>query len=250
MNMLKEIIKNTKFWKNHDLVWLPTTTSTNDDLKSIWRNPDFSHKIEVADLQTQGKGQYERKWASSNVGQCLMFSFTLDIKEYEFPLSMIAGASLAVALDKLGLKISDFWLKWPNDIWVNDRKLSGILTESTTIANGFRSVIGIGINILPLPDKSVNAVSLSESGVNTTREEVLTLFLRAFDEVMALSVSEQVELWKKYSGQFWKRKFKALIPSSQSIIITPVSINNDGALIAKTTDNKEKTIMAASLMPI
>ena len=92
------LLKKLNFWKNYNLCWIPSTASTNDDLKDIWRSEGFEHTIEVADVQTRGKGQYDRKWASDEVGQCLMFSFTVDVKEYLFPISMIAGISLAAAL--------------------------------------------------------------------------------------------------------------------------------------------------------
>ena len=247
---LQESLHSLNIWKDHRLLWVSSTTSTNDDLKSIWRNKDFNHLIEVADLQTNGKGQYDRKWASSSIGQCLMFSFTIDIKEYEFPISMIAGAALAIALEELGLKTSDFWLKWPNDIWVNNKKLSGILTESTTIKNGFRSVVGIGINILPLQDNSVNATSLKENGVNTTREELLNVFFKSFDRVFSSSASQQAYYWKKYAGQFFQRKFKVQVPNQPAYIAKVLSIKEDGRLIVKTSKEEEKEIIAASLFPI
>lgn len=247
---LTQTLQSLKLWENHKLLWLSSTASTNDDLKQIWRNEDFSPIIEVTDLQTNGKGQYNRKWASSSIGQCLMFSFTIDIKEYEFPISMIAGAALAIALEELGLKTSDFWLKWPNDIWVNNKKLSGILTESTTIKNGFRSVVGIGINILPLPDISVNATSLEENGVNVTREELLNVFFKSFDRVFNSSATQQAYYWKKYAGQFFQRKFKVQAPNQPAYIAKALSIKEDGRLIVKTSKEEEKEIIAASLFPI
>ena len=180
-------LKDYPFWKKYNLCWIPSTASTNDDLKAIWRSEGFEHTIEIADIQTKGKGQYDRKWSSDSVGQCLMFSFTVDVKEFEFPVSMIAGVTLAAALVDMGVKTEDLWLKWPNDIWINDKKLAGILTESTTFNGGFRTVVGIGINILPLQDKSVKAISLSEAGLSTTREEVLQKFCQAWDKIFTLS---------------------------------------------------------------
>ncbi|MBP5469312.1 MAG: biotin--[acetyl-CoA-carboxylase] ligase [Candidatus Riflebacteria bacterium] len=247
---LIKTLQSLKTWESHKLLWLPSTSSTNDDLKQIWRKEDFSPLIEVTDLQTNGKGQYNRKWSSSSLGQCLMFSFTIDVKDYEFPISMIAGVAIAIALEELGLKTSDFWLKWPNDIWVNDKKLSGILTESTTIKEGIRSVVGIGINILPLPDKTVNATSLLENGVKTTREEVLNAFIKSFDKVFAYSASQLAQYWKKYAGQFFQRKFKVQAPNHPAFIAKAISIKEDGRLIVKTSEEEEKEIIAASLFPI
>ena len=247
---LKERLKSLEFWEKHEVVWLSSTTSTNDDLKEIWREPDFCHKIEIADLQTKGKGQYERKWISSNPGQCLMFSFSLDIEEYKFPISLIAGVSLAKALEKLNVPTKDFWLKWPNDIWVNDKKLSGILTESTTLKNGFRCIVGIGINILPLPDKSINSTSLEEIGLSVSREDVLIEFCKAWDYCFTLSETDQTNLWNKYGNQFWAKKVKVIIPNKPAIIAKPLSVNKDGSLNIETSDGKQQKIISATLLPI
>lgn len=249
-NKLKEIIQSLKIWENHDLLWLPTTTSTNDDIKAIWHNDNFCPIIEVADTQTKGKGQYERKWASSSIGQCLMFSFSIDIKEFEFPVSMIAGIALAIALEELGVSKSDFWLKWPNDIWLNNKKLSGILTESTTINHGLRSVVGIGINILPLPDKSINAISLSEYNIHVTREEVLIAFLKAFDKIFHLSASKLSELWNNYASNFKKIKCKIQILNEPAFIATALGVSNDGSLMVEKTNGEKRKIISATLTPI
>ena len=249
-NKLINSLKELSFWKKHKLNWVSSTSSTNDDLKSIWRSEGFEHIIEVADIQTGGKGQYDRKWASEEVGQCLMFSFTVDVKEYQFPISMIAGAALASALDNLGVNTKDFWLKWPNDIWINDRKLAGILTESTSFSGGFRSVVGIGINILPLKNKAINAASLSEAGLSTNREDVLLEFCKAWDNIFTLSDSEQAELWIKYGGQFWNRKMNLFLPKGETLIALPESIEKDGALIVRKKDGMLEKIISATLIPI
>ena len=243
------LLKKLNFWKNYNLCWIPSTASTNDDLKDIWRSEGFEHTIEVADVQTRGKGQYDRKWASDEVGQCLMFSFTVDVKEYLFPISMIAGISLAAALENMGVNTKDFWLKWPNDIWLNNRKLAGILTESTTFYGGFRTVVGIGINILPLQDKSINAASLSEAGLSTNREEALFEFCKAWDKIFILSASEQTELWKKYGGQFWKREMTIALPKGETLVAVPESVEKDGALIVRKKDGSLQKIISATLLP-
>lgn len=249
-NELINTLKELSFWKNYRLNWVSSTSSTNDDLKDKWHSEDFANWLEVADIQTNGKGQYNRKWASDSIGQCLTFSFSAEIEEYEFPISMIAGIALATALEKIGLKTEDFWLKWPNDIWINDKKLVGILTESTSFLGGFRSVIGIGINILPLADSSINAISLKEAGFEYSREEVLIEFCKAWDKVFPLEANKQAEMWNKYGGQFWNRRFKVQIPNKQAIVAKPMSVNSDGSLIVKSLEGKEIKIISATLFPI
>lgn len=247
---LLEVMATNEFWKKHKLVWLPETKSTNDDLKSIWKEPAFFHCLEVADCQTNGKGQYERKWVSSQAGQCLMFSFSAEVKQYDFPISMIAGAALAVALDRIGLKKADFWLKWPNDIWIKNKKLVGILTESICELDGFKCVIGIGLNIKPVEvDGKTKAASLQEEGVELDRETVLCEFCKAWNEVFYLDADKQAKLWNEYGGQFWKRQFCFDVPGRNSFVGIPVLLESDGTLLVKTESGQEKVI-AASLLPV
>lgn len=233
----------------HKLLWLSETESTNDDLKAIWRQPEYFHCLEVADCQTKGKGQYERRWESAKAGQCLMFSFSAEVKEYYFPISMIAGVSLAVALERLGLKKKDFWLKWPNDIWVNDSKLAGILTESSCSMEGFRCVIGIGLNMLPVNVQGQKVASLKDEGIETDRETLLSEFCKAWDDVFYMSPQKQAAMWNEFGGQFWNRSFVFDIPGSDTLVGTPVCLEQDGGLIVKTSSG-EKKILAASLKPL
>lgn len=258
---LKNVLTESSFWANHKLLWLSETGSTNDDLKEIWRQPDYFHCIEVADTQTKGKGQYERKWESAAAGQCLMFSFSAEVKEYNFPISMIAGVAMAVTLEQLGLKKSDIWLKWPNDIWVRDRKLAGILTESSyfigcpkttqtaSLTEGFRCVIGIGLNMLPLEKPESDFASLKEEGILVDRETVLCEFCKAWEKIFYMTPGEQTAMWNDFGGQFWKRSFVFDVPGRESFVGIPVRLEQDGGLIVKTSAGEEN-IIAASLKPL
>ncbi len=246
---LKDIMTNSSFWKNHKLLWVPETGSTNDDLKEIWRQPEYFHCLEVTDCQTKGKGQHERKWESAATGQCLMFSFSAEVREYNFPVSMIAGVAMAVALERLGLKKTDFWLKWPNDIWVKDRKLAGILTESACSMEGFRCVIGIGLNMFPLDVSDCRTASLKEEGVDADRKNVLCEFCKSWEEIFFMTPGMQAAMWNAFGGQFWQRSFVFAIPGREKFIGTPLRLEQDGVLVVKTSSGEEN-IIAASLKPL
>lgn len=100
----------------------------------------------LAGEQTAGRGRGGNKWWSASGG--LMFSLILPAVE---PAAAGAGLSLAV-----GLAISEaleqicphahYALKWPNDVYANERKISGILIESPAQARG-RLIVGIGVNV-------------------------------------------------------------------------------------------------------
>lgn len=126
------------------------TTSTNELAANALK---FSKVIEgsmfSANNQTKGKGQRGRTW-DSLPGQNILVSyvfFPVFLKSYE-QFALIKAVSLSVKdlLDKY--LIDEVTIKWPNDIYVNDLKIAGILIESTMKGEFMgSSVIGIGLNV-------------------------------------------------------------------------------------------------------
>lgn len=137
--------------------------STNDYLKENLKNSN-SKKIRVclAETQSQGKGRLGRSWYSpfgQNIYLSTLYPFEKDVSE-------LTGLSLVVALsicDAICLMLpsyrKDLFVKWPNDVYINDSKLAGTLIEIQAESNGFcRAIIGIGIN--------VNMTKASKSDIN------------------------------------------------------------------------------------
>lgn len=104
---------------------------------------DGMHSIVIHALtQTRGIGRFQRKWQSSKGG--LYFSIVLkekDVSKLQY-LTAISALSVVKSVQKF-VKAS---IKWPNDIYVNDRKLCGILTE-TIISKENYVIAGIGMNV-------------------------------------------------------------------------------------------------------
>ena len=133
--------------KKHDIIWLESVDSTNLEAKRNISDIDNLSVLSALE-QTAGRGQRGNKW-TSNAGENLMFSIVLKspvlMPEDHFALNEIAALSVADFLSTYGIKAQ---IKWPNDIYVDDKKICGILIE-----NSFRgkyissSIIGIGLNI-------------------------------------------------------------------------------------------------------
>jgi BirA family biotin operon repressor/biotin-[acetyl-CoA-carboxylase] ligase len=136
--------------------------STNAELMRRARAGRTEPVLLVAEHQTAGRGRLGRPWHSAqpqgeSAGpSSLMFSLGLPLAPRDWSgLSLAVGVSVAESLDPSGeAKVA---LKWPNDLWVDDRKLVGILIE-TAMPQGAQAavpappryvVIGIGINIGP-----------------------------------------------------------------------------------------------------
>ena len=125
---------------------LPELDSSNSELMRRARAGRGEPVLLVAERQTAGRGRLGRNWQSS-AGDSLTFSLGLPLAPADWSgLSLVVGVSVAESLHPA------IRLKWPNDLWLEDRKLGGILIETASFgeAGGARyAVIGIGINIAP-----------------------------------------------------------------------------------------------------
>lgn len=122
---------------------LPEIDSSNTELMRRARAGQTEPTLLVAERQTAGRGRLGRPWQSA-VGDSLTFSLSLPYAPRDWSgLSLAVGLAVAESLHK------DIGLKWPNDLWVADRKLGGILIEAATAGGRSQVVIGIGINIRP-----------------------------------------------------------------------------------------------------
>ena len=126
---------------------LEVVDSTNQYLKAI--DTHYKNHVCIAEYQTRGKGRLQRNWHSPYAKNILL-SMTHHFKEDQ---SKLGGLSMIVALSilkgLLGLKLPPgFKVKWPNDVYFKDQKISGILIESIAKNNQECSVIiGIGLNV-------------------------------------------------------------------------------------------------------
>ena len=120
---------------NNSIIWIDTVDSTNDEAKR--KIHSLSHLSVIAAYeQTSGRGQRGNIW-SSEAGKNLTFSIIIKygkdayydlIPSNQFIFSKIASITVLDLLSKYGIKAE---IKWPNDIYVNDKKIAGILIENT-----------------------------------------------------------------------------------------------------------------------
>ena len=126
---------------------LPQIDSTNTELMRRAKAAQLDPILLVAETQTSGRGRLGRQWlsdATDQNAQPLMFSLGMTFSPTSWSgLSLAVGVSIAQSLHP------DLRLKWPNDVWLNDRKLGGILIETASFGDVRYVVIGVGLNIGP-----------------------------------------------------------------------------------------------------
>ena len=148
------------------IIWLEEADSTNRVLRERLKELD-NLSVVAAVAQTAGRGQGAHTWYASP-GANLTFSIL-----YRYGDVLVAVSDVLLVTQLTTLAIRDYLLghgvegriKWPNDIWVADRKICGILIENILEENFLReSIVGIGLNLneRDWPADLPNPVSLSE----------------------------------------------------------------------------------------
>ena len=178
---------------------VPLTASTNDVAARLVAAGAAARTVVVADRQTRGRGREGRPFLSPVGG--LYVSLLLDARPAELPAGLVARVALAVAEAVEAASACPAGIKWPNDIWMDGRKVGGILLEMTDAS---RPVIaGVGLNIRSVPDGLPEAVREGTAaldlvaGRTVPRASLLTALLRALDawsaRSQALDGAEAVE---------------------------------------------------------
>jgi BirA family biotin operon repressor/biotin-[acetyl-CoA-carboxylase] ligase len=132
----------------HRLDVLLEVDSTNTRLLELAPPPPKRANVCSSELQRAGRGRRGRPWISPFGGSLALsvgWSF-VDAATVKPSLSLAVGVAIARALGRIGAK--RVRLKWPNDIWLGDRKIGGVLVELRAEAGGpAHAVIGIGLNV-------------------------------------------------------------------------------------------------------
>ena len=163
---------------------LHSTDSTNNFLRGYVMDDNDDIVVVKADYQTAGRGQGSNTWESED-GKNLLFSLmvrphTIPVAS-QFLLSMTMAVALKEALDGYA---EGFELKWPNDIYWHNLKISGTLIETMVSGKGLgRCIFGVGINVnqRTFTSNAPNPVSLSAiTGQEEDITELLGRIVEAF----------------------------------------------------------------------
>ena len=176
------------------------TNSTNTYLMNLCIEQKETEELTtvVAEFQTAGRGQRGNFW-ESEPNQNLLFSFVfrplfLDAKK-QFLLSQIVSLAIKEELD---CYIQDVSIKWPNDIYVGQKKICGILIEHDLMGKNIcQSIAGIGININQdrFHSSAPNPVSLTQlTGKKYDALDILKGIMLRFQEYYKLLKDNQIEI--------------------------------------------------------
>lgn len=195
----------------------------------------------VADYQTAGRGCGTNSWESER-GQNLTFSLLIHPEEVpanqQFHITEAVSVALCQTLEKyLPYPVS---IKWPNDIYVNGRKICGILTENRLQGTCIKdSIIGIGLNVnqMEFVSDAPNPVSMRQlTGESIDREALLHAFLKRLDRVFSAET-----LCLEYRNRLFQRMIQCEYSDKDGhFTATIVDVEPDGHLIMRDSEGRER----------
>lgn len=161
------------------------TTSTNDDVCAAAKAGESEGYVVQALQQKSGRGRHGRTWESpeGNLYASILLrphATPQQIAFYSFATAMAVYDAVLAAKPSANVQ-----LKWPNDVLVDGKKISGVLLETAPVDNGVVDwvVIGVGINVNSCPENAMYpTTSLKEEGVKVSVDDVLKELLKSFDQ--------------------------------------------------------------------
>lgn len=235
---------------NKDLIiWIDETESTNLYLKEKLSESALDNgTIVVADYQTKGRGQQGNSWYSSK-SKNLLFSLLIYpekvLARELFILSQIASLAIKRTLNNYTDNIT---IKWPNDIYWNQKKIAGILIENNLEGKYIQhSIIGIGLNVNEdeFPVFLPNPVSLKQIiGHDTDRNELMQKILQEFQILFnRLDTEEDGKTEEEYMLSLYRSEGYHLFEDKDGEFIARIEdVLPSGHLVLRTRDDdKNKT---------
>ena len=220
---------------NYHYLHFDEIDSTNNYLKNSYKLLS-NFTFVSTDYQSAGKGRNDRIWFS-NPGENLMFSLLIKdenlLKKFS-SLSIVSAAIVAELIESFGAK--DVSIKWPNDVFIKDKKICGILLEGQILEY---LVIGVGLNVnqKSFPDglrKPATSLSLElnkDLNVNEIKEQ---LFSQMTKELSALNSHKYLEYFKNHN-YLENKRVRALV-NNQPFIGEVIGIDDNFFLQIKTGD--------------
>lgn len=244
---------NDRLINTINIIAVNSLSSTNTVLKNLAQQGIQDKTVLIADSQTKGRGRIGKSFESpkgTGIYMSVLLRKHFEVDEVGFITPAVAVA-IVKALDKYN---SDLKIKWVNDIYLNDKKICGILTESSFDHNGDYTeyvIIGIGVN-LTLPTngfsdeiKDVAAALFKDNNSvdnNVIAAEILNSLFNVFDNLDHQYISDEYKVRSYLDG-----KQVSVIRGKDRFNATVIGLDDKLNLIVKTQDNNVFTLSSGEV---
>ncbi|MFB0925899.1 MAG: biotin--[acetyl-CoA-carboxylase] ligase [Vicingaceae bacterium] len=217
---------------------LKEVNSTNSYLKELISSnyKELEGLVVVAENQFSGRGQKGSVWESES-GQNLTFSILLKPNipiSKQFIISKTISLGIIAFLNDLGLNVLK--IKWPNDIYCNDKKIAGILIENSINGNNINSsVVGIGLNVNQInfhSENSPTSIAKELMGDELNLDELLNQLLFFIEKIYTdLKLGKETLINANYTNNlYWINEYRSFRKGNELIEGTILGVNESGKL--------------------
>ena len=214
--------------------------STNAKVKEMAQHGAAEGVTMIANTQTAGRGRLGRTFSSPEGGLYLSTLLRPAADVDPARITCCAAVAAARAIESLcPLKVD---IKWVNDLYLNHRKVAGILAEGVLTPEGTLSavVLGIGINVggtLPAALEGI-ATTLEAQGAHLSREDVAAAFLNAWERVYTADVAETMEEYRRRNVVLGRTV--TVVQGNRTYAATVTAITDEGHLVVSTPDGERE----------
>ena len=235
-----------------DILEYDCLASTNDTAKELGINGAKENTVIIAKSQTAGRGRLGRSFfspESSGIYMSILLRPTVSPEE----ITLITPAA-AVAVHEAIKEIcgTDTNIKWVNDIYKNDKKICGILCESTFQSDGYFSILGIGINLyspksdFPEEIKNIAGTVFDTVPDSEIREKLIAKIIDKFNFYYKnLTKKEFMNTYREKSNLIGKTV--TFLIDEKEITAIVLDIDDNAQLIVKTNENKTLSLFAGEV---
>ena len=239
---IKQVLKNEGYEFKH----YKSVNSTMDKIKELF-NYNKNKLFIIADTQVEGKGRRGSFWHSPTGNIYLSFSLEMfiDIKDH-FIISAAVALTIAKTIDSICNVSSN--IKWPNDILVNGKKISGLMTEIIKQNDTNYIIIGVGINVDSSPIISKYQTTFTKE-INSTFEKIniIELFiLNFFNKYKKIEYSFYGPILKEFKNKllYLNKNINLQLDRSKFIKGRFEDINLDGSIVINVNGVKQNLYSA------
>jgi BirA family transcriptional regulator, biotin operon repressor / biotin---[acetyl-CoA-carboxylase] ligase len=246
-NLAEAVQRLPATWHGH---YFDVVDSTQECARAAARDGAPTRSIFVADYQRAGRGRADRRWLASP-GSALLASMlfreqcaTAAFRPWRYTSLVSLALVQAITCHLPAVAVA---IKWPNDVMLQDRKVAGVLAETTWDGHTLQAIVGLGLNVSAAPVDVPLATSLRIAANGAVeRGDLLLTFVSQLDALFAVPSDAVYERWQSY---LWRRGQRLhLLDGDVDDDVVVLGADADGALHVRGSDGHERLTLTGELL--
>jgi len=209
----------------------------------LWKRgePGFHGAAVLARKQTAGYGRRGREWTTGEGNLALSFGLEIPGHQHLGLLPFVVGIALHRVTSGFLPETADLRLKWPNDLYLGGKKLSGLISQVRQYAEGAEVVVGVGLNLRHAPE-GMPAASLAEFTAAPSPEEFAALFLAELEKIFVTGEAVNFPWVRRHWESLARLSENLLYVVGEDLSVTPLALLETGELLVREKDGSERKL--------